>query len=267
MSGAPCSSSWPLSCSFSGHGSFWSPSDFGVWERGYMYGWHRKGNEADWKAFKVKYKTAAYCKDCHAKEYDAIKASVHANIMCENCHGPALNHPDDPPTLTIDRNRSLCARCHARLPYKASGRKDIREHQYRVPSPGSGMRPLPLAAQPQTGRGKTMISRRNFCKKSMLLVGGLSIPLAAFELFDPKRLLADKSTPPRCAGYSWWIRTSASAAASASRRARLENEIPYDANVSRTWVERYVVTSDGKTHIDSPKAGRDGFTVTQYRHR
>jgi hypothetical protein len=102
------------------------PKDFGVWERGYMYGWHRKGNEADWKAFKVKYKTSAYCKDCHAKEYDAIKTSVHANIMCENCHGPALNHPDDPPTLTIDQNRSLCARCHARLTYKASGRKNIR---------------------------------------------------------------------------------------------------------------------------------------------
>jgi len=106
--------------------TFYVPKDFGVWERGYMYGWHRKGNEADWKAFKVKYKTSAYCKDCHKREYDAIKASVHANIMCENCHGPALNHPDDPPTLTIDTNRSLCARCHARLTYKASGRMNIR---------------------------------------------------------------------------------------------------------------------------------------------
>jgi Fe-S-cluster-containing dehydrogenase component len=40
---------------------------------------------------------------------------------------------------------------------------------------------------------------------------------------------------------------------------KLENEVPYDAPVSRTWVERYVVTKDGKTHIDSPMAGRDGF--------
>ncbi len=39
-----------------------------------------------------------------------------------------------------------------------------------------------------------------------------------------------------------------------------ENEIPYDASVSRTWVERYVVKKDGTVLIDSPKAGRDGFT-------
>lgn len=106
--------------------AFYVPKDFGVWEQGYMYGWHRKGNEAEWKAVRVKYRTAAYCKDCHGKEYGAIKGSPHANIMCENCHGPALGHPDDPPTLTIDRHRSLCARCHALLPYKAGGRADIR---------------------------------------------------------------------------------------------------------------------------------------------
>lgn len=38
-----------------------------------------------------------------------------------------------------------------------------------------------------------------------------------------------------------------------------ENEITYDAPVSRTWVERYVVKKDGKVLIDSPNAGRDGF--------
>jgi len=38
-----------------------------------------------------------------------------------------------------------------------------------------------------------------------------------------------------------------------------ENEIPYDAPVTRTWVERYVITKDGKAHIDSPMGGRDGF--------
>lgn len=42
-----------------------------------------------------------------------------------------------------------------------------------------------------------------------------------------------------------------------------ENEISYDAPVSRTWVERYVVKKDGKTLIDSPNAGRDGFTNTE----
>ncbi|HLB25413.1 MAG TPA: 4Fe-4S dicluster domain-containing protein, partial [Nitrospirota bacterium] len=35
--------------------------------------------------------------------------------------------------------------------------------------------------------------------------------------------------------------------------------IPCDANVTRTWVERYVLTKDGKVHADTPKGARDGF--------
>ena len=37
-----------------------------------------------------------------------------------------------------------------------------------------------------------MINRRDFCKKTMIMVGGLALPLAAFELFDPKKLRAEK---------------------------------------------------------------------------
>ncbi|MFC1769795.1 4Fe-4S dicluster domain-containing protein [Nitrospirota bacterium] len=40
---------------------------------------------------------------------------------------------------------------------------------------------------------------------------------------------------------------------------KLENEIPYDTTVSRTWVERYVVKNDGSFLADSPMAGRDGY--------
>ncbi len=108
-----------------------------------------------------------------------------------------------------------------------------------------------------------MITRRTFCKKTMLLVGGMALPLAAFELFDPKKLLADKSDPAKvrwvflvdtekCVGCGFCVSAC-----------KTENEIPYDANVTRTWVERYVVTKDGKTHIDSPKGARDGFTTAR----
>ena len=104
-----------------------------------------------------------------------------------------------------------------------------------------------------------MITRRGFCKKTMLLVGGLALPLAAFELFDPKKLMADKNDKSKvrwvflvdthkCTGCGFCVKAC-----------KIENEIPYDANVSRTWVERYVVTKDGKTYTDSPKAARDGF--------
>ncbi|GAB7028089.1 cytochrome c3 family protein [Geotalea toluenoxydans] len=102
------------------------PKDFGVHDRGYMYGWYRLGNEKEWRNFKVKYKTSAYCIDCHSEINKDLQRSPHARIMCEDCHGPALGHPDDPPTLTINRERKLCLRCHSYLPYKTSGRGHIR---------------------------------------------------------------------------------------------------------------------------------------------
>ncbi|HWI39981.1 MAG TPA: cytochrome C [Verrucomicrobiae bacterium] len=102
------------------------PKDFGVQERGYMYGMHRKSNEADWKAVKVKYRTVAYCRECHARKVESLQKSPHGIINCENCHGPAMDHPKDPPTLTIDRRRELCIRCHAKLVTPTSGRGKIR---------------------------------------------------------------------------------------------------------------------------------------------
>ena len=42
---------------------------------------------------------------------------------------------------------------------------------------------------------------------------------------------------------------------------KLENQIPFEADVSRTWVERYVVTKDGEVFADSPKEARNGFTT------
>ena len=101
------------------------PKDFGVWERGYMYGWHRKGNEAEWKQVKAKYRTVAYCRECHAEKVASLGKSPHHIIPCEDCHGPALDHPRDPPTLFIDHGRELCLRCHARLVTPSSGRARI----------------------------------------------------------------------------------------------------------------------------------------------
>jgi len=49
-----------------------APKDFGVHERGYMYGYYRKSNEDEWKAFKVKYRSSEYCKDCHSDKYSSI---------------------------------------------------------------------------------------------------------------------------------------------------------------------------------------------------
>ena len=106
--------------------SFIVPSDFGVGERGFMYSYHRKSNEDEWKAFKVKYQTKEYCKDCHEERYNANMASKHKIIQCENCHSPAIEHPENPEKLIIDKSRALCIRCHAFLPYASSMRSKIK---------------------------------------------------------------------------------------------------------------------------------------------
>ena len=107
-----------------------------------------------------------------------------------------------------------------------------------------------------------MINRRQFCKNALIIAGGVALPLAALELFDPKRLLAEKNSKgdrrwvflvdiDKCVGCGFCVKAC-----------KIENDIPYEAKVSRTWVERYVITKRGETLIDSPNAARDGFTST-----
>lgn len=103
-----------------------------------------------------------------------------------------------------------------------------------------------------------MIDRRTFCKNTLLIAGGLALPLSALELFDPKRLLAEKD--PKGSRWVFLVDTRKCVGCGfCVKGCKVENEVPFDANVTRTWVERYLVTSDGKTHIDSPKGARDGF--------
>ncbi len=114
---------------------FYVPKDFGIGQRGYMYGWHRGGNEQDWKDFKVKYQGSEYCKDCHEKNYTSIKKTPHQIIPCEDCHGPAgspegvIHYDEKRPKLVIEKGKeqkAMCLRCHFPLPYPTSHRADIR---------------------------------------------------------------------------------------------------------------------------------------------
>ncbi len=107
---------------------FYVPKDFGIQEQGYMYGFHRLGNEKEWATMKTSYKFSkddSYCQSCHPNKVKNILASPHSIIPCEDCHGPALDHPDNPAKLTVDKSRGLCLRCHADLPYPGAGRNVV----------------------------------------------------------------------------------------------------------------------------------------------
>ena len=105
---------------------FMVPRDFTVGERGFMYSYHRASNVDEWKEFTVKYQGKEYCSECHDEKYETNMASKHKIIQCENCHGPAIEHPENPEKLTIDRSKAQCIRCHAYLPYPSSQRNKIK---------------------------------------------------------------------------------------------------------------------------------------------
>ncbi|MBI5556218.1 MAG: 4Fe-4S dicluster domain-containing protein [Deltaproteobacteria bacterium] len=102
-------------------------------------------------------------------------------------------------------------------------------------------------------------TRRDLLKKTLMGTIAASLPLGAFKFLSPAQVKASIGDAKvrwsmlvdttKCVGCGFCVKAC-----------KTENEIPYDASVSRTWVERYVVTRDGKTHADSPMAARDGFT-------
>jgi predicted CXXCH cytochrome family protein len=103
---------------------FLVPDGFGVHERGYKYGYYRLGNIAEWESRESLFRTVADCGDCH-RQPETLAASPHVFISCQNCHGPAVGHPENPPKLAVDISRGLCLRCHAAFPYSAGGRDAI----------------------------------------------------------------------------------------------------------------------------------------------
>ena len=101
------------------------------------------------------------------------------------------------------------------------------------------------------------MKRRDFLKSTAVFVSGATLSLSALEILEPGEVLA--ANPDlrwgflvdtyKCVGCGFCVKAC-----------KTENEIPLDANVTRTWVERYIMTKDGKTWIDSPKGALNGFT-------
>jgi Fe-S-cluster-containing dehydrogenase component len=109
-----------------------------------------------------------------------------------------------------------------------------------------------------------MITRRDFIKKAALGITGAAFPLAVMEIIDPKKLSASVTQEKGIVRWVFLVDTYKCVGCGLCVKAcKLENEVPYNATVTRTWVERYVVTRDGSVFADTPKGARDGFTTTK----
>jgi len=109
-----------------------------------------------------------------------------------------------------------------------------------------------------------MITRRKFLKNAAIGIAGATVPVAALEIIDPDRLFAQVAADKAAVRWAFLVDTYKCVGCGLCVKAcKQENEIPYDANVSRTWVERYVMTKKGRVLADSPKAARDGFITSK----
>ena len=108
-----------------------------------------------------------------------------------------------------------------------------------------------------------MITRRDFILNTVKGIAGLALPLTAFEILSPNSLFAAKGDTSKvrwaflvdtfkCVGCGFCVKAC-----------KLENDVPLDANVTKTWVERYVLTKDGRVHSDTPKGALHGFTTSK----
>ncbi len=104
-----------------------------------------------------------------------------------------------------------------------------------------------------------MISRRNFLKLGAMAAAGAGLSVAPAE-----RLIASTDKDLR------WVflldTTKCVGCGLCVKACKIENEIPYDLGVTRTWVERYIQKTDGTVIADSPKGARDGFIEQAVRN-
>ncbi len=107
------------------------------------------------------------------------------------------------------------------------------------------------------------ITRRNFLELGAKVVAAASVPLTV-EILTPDQVKAEIEKSDlrwgflvdtyKCVGCGFCVKAC-----------KLENEVPYDASVTRTWVERYVIKKDGTVLADTPNGARDGFIDKKIR--
>lgn len=108
-----------------------------------------------------------------------------------------------------------------------------------------------------------MITRRDLLKYTITGIAGLAVPTAVLQILNPKKIFAGNNNG---AGVRWVFLADTYKCVGCGlcvKACKIENEIPYDANVTRTWVERYVIAKNGEVFADTPLGARDGFITSR----
>jgi len=103
------------------------------------------------------------------------------------------------------------------------------------------------------------MARRDFLRNCSGKLPGL---IAFFSLAKPDRLRANESQDydPDQHDYAMGIDIQKCIGCGRCADAcKTENNVPREPHFFRTWVERYVISTDGETDVDSPNGGIDGF--------
>lgn len=107
-------------------------------------------------------------------------------------------------------------------------------------------------------------TRREFIKLGgVTLAGGaISMRLGVFDFLKPEAVADITAGPAKNWGFVVDT-TKCVGCGMCVKACKLENGVPFDSPVSRTWVERYIKTKDGEVIIDSPKLARDGYITNE----
>jgi len=116
-------------------------------------------------------------------------------------------------------------------------------------------------------------SRRRFMKL------GANAAFGGLLVYTARGLVSQPSSPPaaeagsgsaydlyRPEEHDWAFIIDTSKCIGCGRCARackLENDVPWEPQCNRTWVERYSFTADGEVSVDSPDGGINGFAVEE----
>ncbi|MHB9095796.1 MAG: 4Fe-4S dicluster domain-containing protein, partial [Eubacteriales bacterium] len=112
---------------------------------------------------------------------------------------------------------------------------------------------------------KKEVSRRDFLATAgKIVAAGILAPLGGLAVLQKtsvaQEVLKGKSWPEIWAGKEWGFVVDTEKCIGCARcvkACKLENGVPLDKEVFRTWVERYVESGEGQVNIDSPNGGLD----------